>query len=250
VPYLGHHEQEERTMNPIRIAAVAALVLVAAALAGVGLPEQARSDEGAPARGITVTASGKVESIPDRAALEIGVETQAGSAKSAMGQNADRLADVIDALRKAGVAKDDLQTSQVYLWPQRESDGNTVTGYQAQNTVSVVLDVEKAGAAVDAAVAAGANVVSGPSLSVADRDELYREALKDAVEAGRAKARAIADAAGVKVGRVTAVVESAGYELSPPMPYAAQARDSVATTQIAPGKQAIEASVTVTFAVA
>ena len=84
-------------MNPIRIAAVAALVLAAAALAGVGLPEQARSDEGAPARGITVTASGKVESIPDRAALEIGVETQAGSAKSALGQNADRLADVIDA---------------------------------------------------------------------------------------------------------------------------------------------------------
>ena len=118
-------------MNPIRIAAVAAPVLAAAALAGVGLPEQARSDEGAPARGITVTASGKVESIPDRA--------QAGSAKSALGQNADRLADVIDALRKAGVAKDDLQTSQVYLWPQRESDGNTLTGYQAQNTVSVVL---------------------------------------------------------------------------------------------------------------
>ena len=52
---------------------------------------------------------------------------------------------------------------------------------------------------MDAAVAAGANVVSGPSLSVADRPELYNKALKDAVEAEGAKARAIADTAGVKV---------------------------------------------------
>jgi uncharacterized protein YggE len=237
-------------MNPIRIAAVAALVLAAAALAGVGLPEEARSDQGPPARGITVNASGKVDSVPDRAALEIGVETHAGSAKDALARNADRLADVIAALRKAGVAKDDLQTSQVYLWPQRDSDGTSVSGYQAQNTVSVVLDVEKAGGAVDAAVAAGANVVSGPSLAVADRDELYRTALKDAVEAAREKARAIADAAGVKVGRVTAVVESGDYAELPPMPYAMAARDSGAETQIQPGKQAIQATVMVTFALA
>ncbi len=93
--------------------------------------------------------------------------------------------------------------------------------------------------------------MSGPSLSVGDRDELYRKALKNAVEASRAKAEAIADAAGVKVGRVTAVVESAGYEQQPPMPYAAEAaRDSVSSTPIEPGKQAIEATVTVTFAVA
>ncbi len=238
-------------MKPIRIAATAALVLVAAALAGVGRPEEARSDQGPPARGITVNASGKVEAAPDKAGLEVGVETQAPTAKDALAQNAQRLNSVIDALRKAGVSKDDLRTSNVSLWPQRNSDGTSVTGYSAHNTVSAELDVEKAGGAIDAAVAAGANVVNGPSLSVGDRDELYRKALKNAVEAGRAKAEAIADAAGVKVGRVTAVVESAGYDQQPPMPYAAEAaRDSVAATPIEPGKQAIEATVTVTFALA
>ncbi len=235
-------------MKPIRIAVVAALVLVAAAVAGVGRPEEARSDEGAPTRGITVTGSGKVEAAPDKAALELGVETQSPSAKAALAENAERLRRVIDALRKAGVAKDDLQTSNVSLWPQRDSDGMAITGYTAQNTVSVELAVEKAGAAIDQAVGAGANVASGPSLSVGDREELYRDALAKAVDAARAKANAIADAAGLKVGRVTAVVEqSAEYEPSP-MPYAAMARDSVASTPVEPGKQTIEASVTVTFA--
>jgi uncharacterized protein len=237
-------------MNPIRIAAVAALLLAAAALAGVGLPEAARSDQGAPGRGITVNASGKVDAVPDRAALELGVETQASSAKTALAQNAERLRRVIAALRKGGVSKDDLQTSQVVLWPQHAGDGNAITGYSAQNTVSAELDVEQAGGAIDAAVAAGANVVSGPALSVTGRDELYRKALANAVEAGRAKAEAIAKAAGVSVGRVTAVVESAGYEQPPPLAYAAAARDAVATTEIEPGKQAIEATVTVTFAIA
>jgi uncharacterized protein len=239
-------------MKPIRIAAVAALVLVAAAIAGVGRPEEARSEQGTTTRGITVNAAGNVETAPDQAALELGVETQAPDAKTALAQNAERLGRVIDALRKAGVAKDDLRTSNVSIWPQRESDGMSVTGYQAHNAVSAELDVAKAGAAIDAAVAAGANVASGPMMSVSERDALYRKALKNAVEAARAKAEAIADAAGVKLGRVTAVVESSGYEQPGPMPYALEAaKDSVAmSTPIEPGKQAIEATVTVTFALA
>jgi uncharacterized protein len=237
-------------MKPIRIAAIAALVLAAAAVAGVGRPEEARSEQGTPTRGITVNASGDVETTPDRAALELGVQTNAANAKAALAQNAERLNQVLDALRKAGVAKDDLQTSNVSLWPQHDPDGNTVTGYQVQNTVAAELDVAKAGDAIDAAVAAGANVVGGPSLSVGERDALYRKALKNAVEAARAKAEAIADAAGVKVGRVTAVVESPGYEEPPPMPYAMRAADAAESTPIEPGKQAIEATVTVTFALA
>ena len=238
-------------MKPIRIAAVATLVLAAAALAGVGLPEAAHSEQGTPTRGITVNATGQVEAAPDLAALELGVETQAPNAQSALAQNAERLNRVLAALRRAGVAKDDLQTSQVSLWPQRESDGTTVTGYQATNTVSVELGVEKAGAAIDAAVGAGANVVSGPALAVEERDALYRQALAKAVEAGRAKAEAVAKAARVSVGRMTAVVESAGYEQQPPFAYEAAPRDAMASaTQIEPGTQEIEATVTVTFAVA
>jgi uncharacterized protein YggE len=237
-------------MNPIRIAAVAALVLAAAALAGVGLPEEARSDQGTPLRGITVNAVGEIEAAPDRAALQVGVDTQASSAEQALSQNAERVRRVIEALRKAGVAKDDLQTSQVSLWPETGSDGTGVKGYRAQNSVAVELDVAKAGAAVDAAVAAGANTVSGPSLSVDEREEHYRKALAKAVDAARAKAEAIAGAAGVNVGRVTAVVESAGYEEPEPYLARAAADTTESSTPIEGGKQQIEATVTVTFAVA
>jgi uncharacterized protein len=238
-------------MKPIRIAAAAALVLVAAAIAGVGRPEEARSEQGTPTRGITVTASGKVDAVPDQAALELGVETQAPNAKDALSQNAERLRRVLDALRKAGVSKDDVRTSYVSLWPERDDEGVSISGYSAHNTVSVEVEVAKAGDAIDAAVAAGANVVGGPSMSVGDREALQRKALKDAVEAARAKAEALADAAGVELGRVTSVVESPGYALPPPMPYAAEAaRDAVVSTPIEPGKQQIDASVTVTFAIA
>ena len=237
-------------MNPIRIAAVSALILFAAALAGVGLPEQASGDQGAPARGITVSATADVEAVPDRAALQVGVDTQASTAKDALSQNSERVRKVIDALRRAGVDKDDLQTSQVSLWPETEPEGRGVVGYRAQNTVAVELDVAEAGEAIDAAVAAGANTVSGPTLSVAEREEHYREALAKAVDAARAKANAIAEAAGVRTGRVTAVVESPGYELPPPMPYAAAARDSIESVPLEAGKQQIAATVQVTFAVA
>jgi hypothetical protein len=236
-------------MKPIRIAAVAALVLVAAAVAGVGRPEEARSEQGTPTRGITVSASAEVEATPDRAALQIGVDTQASSASEALSQNAERVRRVIEALRRAGVAKDDLQTSQVSLWPETGSDGTGVTGYRAQNSVSVELDVAKAGDAIDAAVAAGANTVSGPALAVEEREQHYRKALAQAVAAARGKAEAVAEAAGVSLGRVTAVVESAGY--GDPQPYFAAARDGMeASSPVEPGKQQIAAAVTVTFAVA
>jgi len=239
-------------MKPIRIVALALLGLAAVALAGVGRPEPAESQAGDARRGITVNATGKVTAVPDTAELSLGVETQAGTAREALAQNSDRVRRVIDAVRDAGVSKDDLQTSQVSMWPQRSSDGTTVTGYVATNSISVEVDnLAKAGDVVDAAVAAGANLAWGPTLSVEDREARYSEALAKAVEAARVKAETLADAAGVEVGRVTALVEG-GSALEPPIYFGrgeAVAMDAAAPTPIEPGTQDIEATVTVTFAI-
>lgn len=239
-------------MKSIRIVALALLGLAAIALAGVGRPEPAQSQAGDARRGITVNATGKVTAVPDTAELSLGVETQAGTARDALAQNSVQVRRVIDAVRAAGVSKDDLQTSQVSMWPQRSSDGRTVTGYVATNSISVEVDeLAKAGDVVDAAVAAGANLAWGPTLSVEDREARYREALAKAVEQARVKAEALAEAAGVEVGRVTAVVEG-GSTPEPPIYYARAeaAMDSAAPTPIEPGTQDIEATVTVTFAIA
>jgi uncharacterized protein YggE len=129
-------------------------------------------------------------------------------------------------------------------------DGRAVTGYNARNSVLVRLrDLSRAGAAIDAAVGAGANEVYGPTLIRTDRSTLERDALRAAMNDARAKAQAVAAAGGVSLGRVVTVVE--GGQAAPPMPYyaAADARATAESTPIAPGTSEIQASVTVTYAV-
>jgi uncharacterized protein YggE len=233
-------------MKIARIAAVTALVLGAAALVGVGRPDGAHGKASPSGRTITVTATGTIERVPDRAQLGFAVVNRADTAKQALSSNSADTRRMVDALERAGIDAKSIQTQDVSLDPHFTQDGSRIDGYTARNSVAVASSIGRAGAVIDAAVAAGANEISGPSLSVSDRDRLYRSALKDAVRAAAAKATAIAQAAGVQVGAVTNVVENG----SEPQPYAYQAVRLAAATPIEPGTQKIEANVTVTFAIA
>jgi uncharacterized protein YggE len=234
-------------MTLVRIAAVASLALVVAALGGVARPEAAQSADEATPAGLTVTGLGSVRTVPDRASFSFGVETQAATARAALTQNAAEAKKLLDALRAAGIAAADLQTSQVSLNPRTDERGTGIVGYSAITTVTATLrDLSRAGAVVDAAVDAGANTVSGPSLTRGDTDAQYRQALRLAYADARTKAEALAAAAGKTLGAVTAIVESS----SGSVPYAV-AKDAAASTavEIAPGTQSVDAVVTVTFAV-
>jgi uncharacterized protein YggE len=233
-------------MTLVRIAAVASLALVVAALGGVARPEAAQSADEATPAGLTVTGLGSVRTVPDRASFSFGVETQAATARAALTQNAAEAKKLLDALRAAGIAAADLQTSQVSLNPRTDERGTGIVGYSAITTVTATLrDLSRAGAVVDAAVDAGANTVSGPSLTRGDTDAQYRQALRLAYADAKAKAEALATAAGKTLGAVTAIVESS----SGSVPYAV-AKDAAASTavEIAPGTQSVDAVVTVTFA--
>jgi uncharacterized protein YggE len=233
-------------MTLVRIAAVASLALVVAALGGVARPEAAQSADEATPAGLTVTGLGSVRTVPDRASFSFGVETQAATARAALTQNAAEAKKLVDALRAAGIAAADLQTSQVSLNPRTDERGTGIVGYSAITTVTATLrDLSRAGAVVDAAVDAGANTVSGPSLTRGDTDAQYRQALRLAYADASTKAEALAAAAGKTLGAVTAIVESS----SGSVPYAV-AKDAAASTavEIAPGTQSVDAVVTVTFA--
>ena len=236
-------------MKLARIAALAVLALGVAALAGVGLPEQASgvaAEDGTDT--ITVTGSGAVFTVPDRAAFSFGVLTQAQTARAALNANSEQAARVIAALKSAGVTADDLQTEQVSIYPRYSDDGATILGFAAQNSVSAILrSLGRVGAVVDAAVAAGANNVSGPSLSRSDQTDLYRAALRTAVDDARAKAQALAAAGGVTLGKVVGIVESGA---SQPVSAPRAADMAAADVPVEPGKQQVEALVSVTFAVA
>ncbi|HTZ07257.1 MAG TPA: SIMPL domain-containing protein [Gaiellaceae bacterium] len=227
---------------------LAGLLLVAAAIAGVAQPHLGHSAT-APAstgRTITVTGNGSVTATPDRASFSFSVDTRAATASAVLSSNADVAQAVVDALKNAGVAAADLQTTEVSLDPQTSQDGTKIVGYAASSSVSATVPLDRAGAVVDAAVKAGATGVSGPSLAVSDQDALYAAALKDAVANAKAKASALADAAGLQLGDVQTVVEG-----SSPTPVvwgaAAKAPDASGSVPIEPGTQEIDATVTVTY---
>lgn len=225
-----------------RLLFLSGLLLLAAALAGVAQPHLGRAADTPPAdRSITVNGTGSVTTVPDRATFTFGADARAATAKAAIAQ-ADADADaLVSALKKGGVAAADLQTSQVSLTPLTTQDGTRVTGYDASVSVTATTTVANAGPLVDAAVAAGATNVSGPSLTSADTASLYSDALKQAVADARTKAEALAAGSGLTLGAVRTVVEGGN---AAPMPYAVAAAPAA---KIEPGTQEIQATVTVTF---
>ncbi len=212
-------------------------------LAAATLPGSA-SSAAAEAGGITVVGNAAISSVPDRAELSFGVESQAKTAKAVIAANATEMRKVIAAVKAAGGT--DVKTQSVSLSP-RYDEHSDVQGFSAVNTVSAAIkDVARAGALIDAAVTAGANQVYGPSLSSGDQTALYRDALKAAVADARANAQVLAAAANLSLGRVTAIVEGGGVS---PQPYAIAGKAMDAgSTPIEPGTQQTTASVTVTFA--
>jgi len=228
-------------MKPIRIAALVAVGAAVVAFAGVGRPDLA-GGASQPSGGITVTGTGTVQSVPDKAEFSLGVDSTGPTAREALAANSERMRRVLAALFAAGVAKGDVQTQDVSV--SRSYPDN---GYSADNTVSVTInDLAKAGSILDAATNAGANNVYGPTLTPSDQDELQAKALRAAVDRARAKARVLADAAGVLLGSVTSITE--GVDEPSPV-YAADMARRAASAPIEPGKQQTQATVRVTFAI-
>jgi uncharacterized protein len=204
------------------------------------------------ANGITVTGTGTADVVPDVADWSFGVRSQAATASDALSANASAMKAVLAALGDAGIAKVDLQTTEVSLYPETTDDGRTVTGYSASSTVTAtVRELGDAGKVVDAAVRAGANDVYGPNLHPSDTDPQYREAVDKAFDDARAHAEAIAAKAGVSLGAPVAIVEGGGYVPGPYMTYdRAAAAGAAEVAPVEPGTQTVSASLTVTFAIA
>ena len=234
-------------MKPTRSGALALGLAAAAAVLGLGGSAGAAGQAEAAAstgRTITVTGSGAAVAMPNRVAFSFGVTTQAKTASGALNGNNAEMRKVIAAIKKAGVAAKDIQTSSVSLSPRYSQSGEDIVGYVASNTVNAsIKGVSRAGAVIDAAVGAGANQVFGPTFTRSDEAVLYRRALSAAVGAARAKAQTLAGAARVRLGPVRSIVESSAG----PVPIAEKAA-AAADTPIEPGTQRIEASVTVEFA--
>jgi uncharacterized protein YggE len=229
-----------------KIAVVLGLLVAAAAAVAVLQPSGAGAvDPSATTDSVTVSGEGVVLAVPDRAEISAGVETRAQTAKAALQANATAMERVLQALRAGGGT--DVTTQTVSLSTSFDNQG-AQNGFVASNIASATVAFDKAGSLIDAAVAAGANTVDGPTLDVSDSDALYRQALKKAVDDARAKALALADAGGFGVGPITTVVEqgTASPPVYRPVAMAAKAADS---TPVEAGTQDVTADVTVSFTI-
>jgi uncharacterized protein YggE len=234
-------------------AAAAATMLAAIAAAPPALAQQTGHEaHAAMMEGtlLSVSAEGRVESAPDMATISLGVLTEGHTAAAAMAENARRMNALTQALRRAGVAERDIQTSNLSVNPQYayvENQPPRVTGYQASNQVTVrVRNLDNTGRTIDAAVAAGGNTVNGISFGHADPDTQLDAARREAAQNARERATLYAQAFGLRVERVVSISEGGGYV--PPMPMPVMARmEADAATPVAPGEIATSVSVNVTF---
>jgi uncharacterized protein YggE len=242
----------------------------ALALAAMAVPAHAHDVSSGPviAPGntlLTLSADGKSTRTPDLARFNAGVTSQGKTAAEALAANSASMNKVIAALKRAGIADRDIQTSNLNLnpiyQPQRPMpDGTyypvepTIIGYQVNNTVNVCQrDIAAFGKVIDTLVGAGANQVNGPSFEMEKPDEALDEARTEAMKKARARADLYARAAGLKVARILTISESGGYYPQPPVMYAKAAMADMAAaapTPVAPGEVSMNANVTVAFELA
>ena len=170
---------------------------------------------------LSTSGQGEARVTPDRASVMVNILSRALTATAAASDNASRTRAVLDAIGRLGLSKDQMTTEGYTVYPEMQYDKTggspKVSGYVVTNTVRAETKrPEQAGAIVDAALGAGANLINGLSFYASSIDEARRQAIGVAVGSARADAEAMAHAAGGSLG---ALIElSTGGPTVPPRP--------------------------------
>ncbi len=201
---------------------------------------------------ITVTGHGAVETVPDMATITMGVVSKGKTGAQAMAKNSRDLAAMMEKLKSARIASRDMQTSNLSLSPRWDNRPNAhggdpeIVGFVAQNTVTVrIRDLERLGEILDAVVQNGANSFRGLNFGLQHPRPTQDQARTRAVEDAIAKAKLLTTAAGVELGDIVSISESASGRPNPiRMNDMAMSRSAV---PVEAGEVSIGASVTIVF---
>jgi uncharacterized protein YggE len=240
------------------VGALAVVLLGAPALAGVAragggdvpfFSASVTQPVSPPAAGLTVVGTGRVAVQPDRAYLTVGVQSTAPTAQAAQAATSRTTSTVLAALKALPMVKN-VHTLHVALHPQTPPpDGGAgpsrPSGFQSDQTLGLtVTDVGAVGRVLDVAVKAGANTQLGVSFGVSDAGKARAQALREAVADGRAQAQQTAQAAGLTLKGMTALVvlPSSGGAVG------LGGGSSAAPPVIVPGAVQVEVAVQMTFA--
>jgi uncharacterized protein YggE len=205
---------------------------------------------------LSVSGSGEARVAPDEATVRLGTQAQAATARAAQEQVNRTTAAILAAIEKLGVAAARIQTSELSLGPVYSSNPRgeepRITGYQAGNVVSVLLDrLDRVGPVVDAGLASGANRLEGVSFSLHDDTAARATALAQAVGQARRKAEALAAALHMRLVELAEVVEEGVERVMPSYGMVrAMAPMASASTPVSPGELSISAGVTLRYHIA
>ena len=206
--------------------------------------------------GIWVNGQGKVTAVPDIATLRLGIEAEEASVAEAQNRAAEAMDRVMTALTRNGVAKKDIKTQnfsirRITKW-DRAKEEETVVGYRVTNMVTAkIRDIDEAGTIIDAVAEAGGDLtrIDNISFSVDDPSAYYEEARREAMTEAKAKARQLAELAGVTLGKPTYISESMQIPYPRTMMAEAVALKAAAPTPISPGEMEISLTLQVVYAI-
>jgi len=225
------------------VLAVAVIIAVTLAPRGAGAEEIQRT--------LSLTGTGEVSAPPDIATIDLGVVSEAATARAALDANTGAMNRVMAVIGEHGIAASDVQTSGFSVQPRYVHDPENrvpprVVGYQVNNTVHVtVRELDRLGRVLDAVVTGGSNTIQRLAFSFSDPASLLDEAHRKAGADARHRAELLAEGLGVRLGRIVQISEAGGR---PPQPYLIRAEAMMsADVPIAAGEQAVSAGVSVTW---
>lgn len=227
-------------------------LLVILKASGVGIPlsvvNTTTSSE------LSVVGEGKVDVIPDTAYVDAGISVIEGVSVAAVQKSIDEANNkIVAAMQKMGIDKKDIQTSNYSINPNYSYDNNKsgITGYNGNANITIkVKNTTMVSDVIQEATAAGANQIQGARFEVSEPAKYREDARSKAIANAKEQAQKLADSLGIKLGKVTNIVESSagGY---PPVMYdkavSMSARPEAVNAVIEPGSQTISSVVTLYF---
>jgi len=229
-------------------------VMLVTACSGPSTPSPAVFNELSDPRQLNASGIGEVLVTPDIARIYIGVYSEGKKASDALNENSQKTEAVMEVIREQGVSEDDIQTSGINVYPRTDYDMNgSVTGttFVVNNSLHVtVRDLSKLSDLLDAVVKSGANNINGIQFDLADRSGAVAEAQKLAVANARTQAEALAEAAGVELGKILNLGVSS-YNHPAPVVYDAMGMGGLAMERaavpISEGQLSISVTANITF---
>lgn len=226
--------------------------------AAAALSMPANAQQAQPSPRISVVGEGEVSVAPDMAILNLSVLREAETAREAVAASSEAMKQVLSALKAAGIAERDLQTSGLNIQPRYTQPGQQarpqapkISGYAASNSLTVrVRDLSAVGAILDKVISLGVNQGGDISFVNDDPKPSLAEARKRAVTDAMERARTLAEAANVKLGRILSIEESPARSGPVPMGKVMRAAAADSFVPVERGENSYGTSVNVVFEIA